>query len=133
MQIHREQIRRQPARRSSIPSVYANETLENKLNRVRAIIEGRASSYRPRARLNLLQELIRLSLLRADNASNYATAIRTHLVKHGATRNAPTVKFATTKTPTTEPRPTASVPQQPYSDNGQDPLKKTANPISPES
>ena len=61
VQIHRKQIRRQTARKNTIPPVYANGALENTLNRVRTIIEDRAFSYRNRARLNLLLELIRLS------------------------------------------------------------------------
>ena len=82
VRIHREQISRQTARRDTIPPVYANGALENTLNRVRSIIEDHAFSYRNRARLDLQLELIRLSLLRADNASDYATAIRTHLITH---------------------------------------------------
>lgn len=82
VQIHREQIQRQTARRETIPPVYANGALENTLSRVRAIIEDRSFSYRNRARLDLQLELIRLSLLRADNATDYASAIRTHLITH---------------------------------------------------
>jgi hypothetical protein len=80
--IHGEQVRRQTTRRSSIPPVYANGALENALTRVRTIIGEREFSYRNRARLNLLLELIRLALLRADNAADYATSIRAHLIKH---------------------------------------------------
>jgi hypothetical protein len=80
--IHGEQVRRQTTRRSSIPPVYANGALENALTRVRTIIGEREFSYRNRARLNLLLELIRLAQLRADNAADYATAIRAYLIKH---------------------------------------------------
>ena len=82
VQIHRDQIRRQTTRRSTIAPVYANGALENALSEVRTIIADRAFSFRNRARLNLLLELIRLGLLRAENASDYATAIRAHLIKH---------------------------------------------------
>ena len=80
--IHGEQIRRQSLRRGSIPPVYANGALENSLNRVRTMITDRAFSFRNRARLNLLLELIRLGQLRADNAADYATAIRAHLIQY---------------------------------------------------
>ncbi|WP_449372817.1 hypothetical protein [Arthrobacter psychrolactophilus] len=82
VRIHGDQIRRQTERRATIPPVYANGALENSLNRVRTIIGDRAFSFRNRARLNLLLELVRLGLLRADNASDYATSIRAHLIAH---------------------------------------------------
>ncbi|MDD0857786.1 hypothetical protein NHF46_08535 [Arthrobacter alpinus] len=80
--IHGDQIRRQTTRRGSIPPIYANGALENTLNHIRAMIADRAFSFRNRARLGLLLELIRLGQLRADNAADYASAIRAHLIMH---------------------------------------------------
>ncbi|MHA7271471.1 hypothetical protein [Arthrobacter sp. HLT1-20] len=80
--IHGEQIQRQTLRRGAIPPVYANGALENSLNLVRPMIVDRAFSFRNRARLNLLLELVRLGQLRADNTADYATAIRTHLIQN---------------------------------------------------
>lgn len=82
VKIHGEQIRRQSTRRGSIPPVYANGALENTLNKVRTSIADRAFSFRNRARLNLLLELLRLGQLRADNAADYASAIRAHLIQY---------------------------------------------------
>lgn len=132
MHIHREQIRRQTVRRSTIPPVYANGALENVLNRVRATLEDRAFSYRNRARLNLLLELIRLSQLRADNASDYATTIRAHLIKHAihpkrTYREICDHQSADGTAANSLWSPTALLRQQTGS------AEKPANPISPES
>jgi hypothetical protein len=76
----REQTERRPAR----PPIYANGAVEAALAQVRQILEPRKYSYRNRARTNRMLELIRLSMLRADDVAAYTTAIRSHLdAQHG--------------------------------------------------
>jgi hypothetical protein len=77
-------LRDQTARRPERPPVYANGAVEAALARVRQILEPRMYSYRNRARTNRMLELVRLSMLRADDISEYTTAIRSHLdAQHG--------------------------------------------------
>jgi hypothetical protein len=77
-------LRDQTARRPEGPPVYANGAVEAALARVRQILEPRMYSYRNRARTNRMLELVRLSMLRADDISEYTTAIRSHLdAQHG--------------------------------------------------
>ncbi|MBB2994287.1 hypothetical protein [Paeniglutamicibacter cryotolerans] len=77
---HGQQIRRQAGRREAIAPIYTNGALESVFVRVKKCIGDRALSLRNRARLNLLLELMRLRELRADNAGDYAMAIRAHLL-----------------------------------------------------
>lgn len=79
---HSQQIRRQAGRRELIAPIYTNGALESVFARVKKCIGDRALSFRNRARLNLLLELMRLRELRADNAGDYAIAIRAHLEAH---------------------------------------------------
>ena len=69
----------QAARRASLPPVYANGAVEAPIKRVRQVLERRRWTFRNRERMNLLLELVRLAVLRADNASIYVADIRTHM------------------------------------------------------
>ncbi len=71
--------RLQTARRASLPPVYANGAVEAPIKRVRQVLERRRWTFRNRERMNLLLELVRLAVLRADNASLYAADIRMHI------------------------------------------------------
>ena len=69
-------LRTQTARRAELPPVYGNGAIEAPMNRVRSVLESRRWTFRNRARMNLLLELVRLADLRADDPSVYATDIR---------------------------------------------------------
>jgi hypothetical protein len=75
-------LQAQTARRTEIPPVYSNGALEAAMEKIRMIVAPRAYAYRNRTRTNLMLELVRLSQLRADNASDYTMDIRTHLTAH---------------------------------------------------
>ena len=77
-----KRMRLQTARRASLPPVYANGAVEAPIKRVRQVLERRRWTFRNRERMNLLLELVRLAVLRADNASVYAADIRTHLLAY---------------------------------------------------
>ena len=68
--------------RHQIPPIYSNGAVEVALLDIRQTIAPRAFTFRNRGRLNQLLELIRLSHLRVDNATDYATDLRTHLLGH---------------------------------------------------
>ena len=74
-----KRMRLQTARRASLPPVYANGAVEAPIKRVRQVLERRRWTFRNRERMNLLLELVRLAVLRADNASVYVADIRTHM------------------------------------------------------
>ncbi len=76
-----KRLRAQTDRRPSIPAVYGNGAIEAPLARVRAVLESRRWTFRNRARMNLLLELVRLADLRADDPTVYATDIRHHLAE----------------------------------------------------
>ena len=57
--------------------------MEEPIRRVRAVLESCRWSFRNRARMDLLLELVRLAHLRADDAGVHATDVRAHLTKHG--------------------------------------------------
>jgi hypothetical protein len=75
-------LRAQAGRRDSRPPVYANGAVEAALAQVRNLMEPRMYSYKNRARTNRMLELVRLSMLRADDAAAYTAAIRAGLVSH---------------------------------------------------
>lgn len=76
-----KRMRAQTTRRPSIPPVYGNGAIEAPMTRVRSVLEPRRWTFRNRARMNLLLELVRLADLRADDAAVYATDIRQHLTQ----------------------------------------------------
>jgi hypothetical protein len=77
-------LRDQTSKRPERPPVYANGAVEAALAQVRQILEPRMYSYRNRPRTNRMLELVRLSMLRADDVAAYTTAIRSHLdAQHG--------------------------------------------------
>lgn len=78
----RRRMRAQTDRRPSLPPVYGNGAIEEPIRRVRAVLESRRWTFRNRARMDLLLELVRLAHLRADDAGVYAIDIRGHLSKH---------------------------------------------------
>ncbi len=82
----RKRMRVQTARRASIPAHYANGAVEDPLKMVRQVIDRRKFAFRNRARMNLLLELVRLRVLRADSVRTYAEDIRAHLVAEGQDR-----------------------------------------------
>ncbi|NMM25103.1 MAG: hypothetical protein HHJ11_16760 [Phycicoccus sp.] len=82
----RKRMRVQTARRASIPPHYGNGAVEAPIRQVRQVIERRKFTFRNLARMNLLLELVRLRLLRADSVRAYAEDIRTHLVLEGDRR-----------------------------------------------
>jgi hypothetical protein len=75
-------MRVQTERRDSLPPVRSNGAIEDPLSRVRRVIEPRQWTYRNRARMNLLLELMRLAQLRVDNVTSYAADIRAYLKEH---------------------------------------------------
>ena len=77
-------LRLQAGRRLDRPPVYGNGAVEAALALIRQLMEPRMYSYKNRARTNQMLELVRLSMLRADDVSTYTSAIRTELdVQHG--------------------------------------------------
>jgi len=77
-------LRLQAGRRLDRPPVYGNHAVEAALAQIRQLMEPRMYSYKNRARTNLMLELVRLSMLRADDVSTYTSAIRTELdAQHG--------------------------------------------------
>lgn len=76
-------MRRQTARRSSLPAHYSTGALEPKLAEVRAILERRKWTFRNRERMNILLELVRLRLNRCDDPRRWSQLIRAHIDKHG--------------------------------------------------
>lgn len=77
-------LRVQASRRGDRPPVYANGAVEAALAQVRNLMEPRLYSYKNRARTNRMLELVRLSMLRADDSVTYTAAIRAQLVSnHG--------------------------------------------------
>jgi hypothetical protein len=82
----RKRMRVQTARRASLPAHYANGAVEDPLKMVRQVIDRRKFAFRNRARMNLLLELVRLRVLRADSVRTYAEDIRAHLVAEGEER-----------------------------------------------
>ncbi|MEO7017568.1 MAG: hypothetical protein ABI130_01455 [Leifsonia sp.] len=79
---HGDQVRRQSIRREQIPPVFSNGALEASLASIRDNLGPRSFAYRNRTRMNLLLELTRLGMTRADNLIDYAAAIRAHLELH---------------------------------------------------
>lgn len=77
-----KRMRVQTQRRDSLPPVYGNGAIEGPMTRVRAVLESRRWTFRNRARMDLLLELVRMAYLRADDAGVYATDIREHLINH---------------------------------------------------
>jgi hypothetical protein len=77
-----EMLQRQTSLREGRPPVYANGAVEQSLSRIREIVQPRQYAYRNRARTNRMLELVRLSMVRADDAAEYATAIREYLDRH---------------------------------------------------
>jgi hypothetical protein len=75
-------LRVQAARRAGRPPVYANGAVESALAQVRNLMQPRMYSYKNRARTNRMLELVRLSMLRADDGAAYTAAIRAQLVSH---------------------------------------------------
>ncbi len=78
-----KRMRNQTARRASLPAHYSTGALEPKLHDVRDVLERRKWTFRNRARLNLLLELVRLRLNRHDDPTGWATLIRAHIDAHG--------------------------------------------------
>jgi hypothetical protein len=76
------QLRIQAGRRASRPPVHANGAVEAALAQVRNLMEPRMFSYKNRARTNRMLELVRLSMLRADDSAAYTAGIRAGLVSH---------------------------------------------------
>ena len=77
-------LRLQAGRRLDRPPVYGNGAIEAALAQIRQLMEPRMYSYKNRARTNQMLELVRLSMLRADDVSTYTSAIRTELdAQHG--------------------------------------------------
>lgn len=75
----RRRLRAQTARRPSMPPVYGNGAIEAPLARVREALEPRRWTFRNRARMNPLLELVRLADLHADDPRAYAADLRQHL------------------------------------------------------
>jgi hypothetical protein len=75
-------LRVQVARRADRPPVYANGAAESALTYVRNLMEPQMYSYKNRARTNRMLELVRLSMLRADDSASYTAAIRAQLISH---------------------------------------------------
>jgi hypothetical protein len=78
----RQRLRTQTQRRASLPPVYGNGAIEAPMARVRSVLESRRWTFRNRARMDLLLELVRLADLRADDPGVYAADIRAHLLAH---------------------------------------------------
>lgn len=76
----------QTARRASLPPHYANGAVEAPLRHVIDLINRRKFSFRNRARMNALLELLRLRELGVDSDRAYAEDIRAHLVREGPNR-----------------------------------------------
>lgn len=62
-----------------MPPVYGNGAIEAPLARVREVLEPRRWTFRNRARMDLLLELVRLADLHADDPRAYAADLRQHL------------------------------------------------------
>lgn len=76
-------LRVQAGRRADRPPVYANGAVESSaLAQVRNVMEPRMCAYKNRARTNRMLELVRLSMLCADDAAAYTAAIRARLTFH---------------------------------------------------
>jgi hypothetical protein len=76
-------MRRQTARRHTLPAHYATGAVEDAIATVRQHIERRAWCFRNLARMNLLLGLMRLAINHHDDTSRYAAAIKAHLLLHG--------------------------------------------------
>lgn len=74
-----KRMRAQTARRASLPAHYSTGALEPRIQDIRQMLERRSWTFRNRARMNLLLELIRIHLNRQDDPRVYATRIRDHL------------------------------------------------------
>ena len=73
-------LRIQAVRRADRPPVYANGVVEAALVQVRNLMEPRMYSYKNRARTNRMLELVRLSMLCADDSVTCTASIRAQLV-----------------------------------------------------
>jgi hypothetical protein len=76
-------MRRQTARRHTLPPHYATGAVEDVIAVVRQHLERRAWCFRNLARMNLLLGLMRLTINHHDDAGHYAAAIKAHLLRHG--------------------------------------------------
>ena len=75
-------LRVQTFTRKNIPPVYSNSAVEQPLRDFRSALESRVYSFRNRARLNNLLELMRLPYQKVDRVAGYSTDIRRYLEAH---------------------------------------------------
>ena len=75
-------LRVQTFTRENIPPVFSNSAVEQPLRDFRSALESRVYSFRNRARLNNLLELMRLSYQKVDRVAGYSTDIRSYLEAH---------------------------------------------------
>lgn len=78
-----KRMRVQTARRASLPAHYSTGALDPKLRDVRQMLDRRKWTFRNRTRLNLLLDLVRLHINRADDVTRWTSLIRAHLETNG--------------------------------------------------